>query len=525
MDVSARTTVPVDLPARPQEKSAVRLEESDRQELLDQIHMLEGQLAKLAARVEASDSSSANARASAPAIAKTPQMIAQAAPPAQQMPQMPMGAQTAAPAGTTAQEAAPKTVEERLDENDKRLSDLESSTVLSEPISRTKKIEVWVDQNSNEYDHQVPGAKKVLTYQRERVYRRENINEKIGEALSEQEEKSVQVGVSGAIMPQGVVQTQGPGTQAAGRAYDLASADLFFSARVAQNTHFFADLVGLTGPTPDGTPPGSEIPALTLLNSYTARLVRQNEVNVREAWLRTEIFSQKLAIVAGRLDMANYFDRNAAANDETSQFLSDALVNNPVLGLTTNGAGVALVYDPKKTVNFKIGFQHNNVDATSLSASILSLAEIGYVMKPFSLPAGNYRFWARTDSSTGRQRNGIGVSFDQKLTDALTLFGRFGQGYVLNEVEKLSGNMRFFSGGLELRKHFIFFPGDAWGIGFAQTKFMSGAARENLAEVYYNFQLTERLRLSPRVQYVREERAGAATIGYLVPGLRLQATF
>ena len=65
---------------------------------------------------------------------------------------------------------------------------------------------------------------------------------------------------------------------------------------LAQYTSFFADVVGLSG-----APPDAEIHGLTLLNSYTARLVRQNEVNVREAWLRSEFFSQRLAISAGRL--------------------------------------------------------------------------------------------------------------------------------------------------------------------------------------------------------------------------------
>ena len=78
-------------------------------------------------------------------------------------------------------------------------------------------------------------------------------------------------------------------------------------------------------------------------------------MNVREAWLRTELFSQKLAISAGRLDLTNYFDRNAVANDETTQFISDALVNNPTLGLATNGSGVVGVFDPKNGFAFKAG--------------------------------------------------------------------------------------------------------------------------------------------------------------------------
>ncbi len=120
-------------------------------------------------------------------------------------------------------------------------------------------------------------------------------------------------------------------------------------------------------------------PSLTLLNSYTARLVRQNEVNLREAWLRTEFFSQRLALIAGRLDLTNYFDHNAVANDETTQFISDALVNNPMLGLSSNGTGVVGVFDPKNGFNFKVGIQQSNPDATNLSDSIFSLAEADYV--------------------------------------------------------------------------------------------------------------------------------------------------
>ena len=193
--------------------------------------------------------------------------------------------------------------------------------------------------------------------------------------------------------------------------YQLASADLLFSAGIAQYTSFFADIVGLSG-----APPDAEIPSLTLINSYTARLVRQNEVNVREAWLRTELFSQKLGLSAGRLDLANYFDRNAMANDETFQFISDALVNNPMLGLSSNGAGVVGVFDPKNGFALKGGFQQSNTDATNLSDSIFSMVEADYVARPPGLSEGNYRVWFRNDNSTGSSRQAWGLSLDQKLT-------------------------------------------------------------------------------------------------------------
>ena len=396
---------------------------------------------------------------------------------------------------------------------EERIGQLEASTVLSEPETRVKRIEVWVDQNGVEYDHPVDGARRKVTYQRERAYRRQTINEKIEEALADAESHSVKLGINATLATQAARQNRGATTDASGHTYQLASADLFFTAGVAQHTVFFADLVGLSG-----APPDAEIPTITLLNSYTARLVRQNEINVREAWLRTELFSQRLGLVAGRLDLTNYFDHNAAANDETTQFLSDALVNNPTLGLAVNGTGVAATYDPKNGLTFKAGFQQSNTDATNLSNSIYSLAEVGYLMTPFSLPEGNYRLWYRADNSAQRRRTGIGVSLDQKLAPAVTLFGRVGS------AEADEGRDRFYSTGIQFQHGFIFNPSDIWGIGYAQMNLASGP-KEKLMEGFYNLGLTERLRLSFHLQHVLDSEQKADTFGYFLPGVRLQASF
>ena len=420
------------------------------------------------------------------------------------------GADNAAgPAG----QASNQVLQERINTLEQRVRDLEASTVLSEPETRTKKIEVYVDKDSNIYDAPKEGAKKIVTYQRERVYRRQTINEKIEEALSDQEAKSVQVGVNAAIAPQFVFQTKGEKTEADRHAYGLASADLFFTARVAQHTLFFADVVGLSGPPPD-----LEVGGLTLLNGFTARLVRQNELNLREAWLRTEVFSQRLALTAGRLDLTNYFDHNAAANDETRQFLSDALVNNPALGLAVNGTGLSAVFDPRNGFNFKIGVQQSRTEATNLSQSLFSLAELGYVARLPGLGEGNYRAWYRIDNSSDRHRVGYGTSLDQKLAPQVTWFGRAGTAQA--DIKR----DYFYSGGLQFANGAGFYPGDIWGLGYAHYDTGAGP-KERLAEGYYNFGISEKFRLSFHLTHVLEKRPGQETLGYLVPGIRLQASF
>ena len=128
--------------------------------------------------------------------------------------------------------------------------------MLSEPETRVRRVEVFVDENGQEHDEQVPGSKPAVTYRRERVYRRQTINEKIEEALADAEEHSVKIGVDAAITTQFAKRTKGDDPFIDNRAYALASADLFFTAGIAQNTIFFADIVALSG-----SPPDAEIPA------------------------------------------------------------------------------------------------------------------------------------------------------------------------------------------------------------------------------------------------------------------------
>ena len=403
---------------------------------------------------------------------------------------------------------------QRIATLEQRINDLESSTVLSEPETRVRRIEVFVDPSGGVHDEPVPGAQPTVTYQRERVYRRQTISEKIEEALEDAENRSVSLGVDAAMGTQFAGRTRGD-LDANKRAYALASADLFFTAGIAQNTIFFADIVGLSG-----SPPDAEIPSLTLLNGYTARLIRQNEINLREAWLRTELFGQRLALTAGRLDLTNYFDQNAFANDETTQFIADALVNNQMLGLSSNGTGVAAEFDPKNGFRFKFGFQQSNNDATNLSDSLYTLSEAGYTFTPLALPEGTYRVWFRTDNTAPEViRKGVGLSVDQKLTNVVGLFARYG-----TQESDLDPRDNFYSFGVSFQNGMVISPLDRWGIGYAHMDLASGD-REHLAEGYYNFQLTERLRLSFHLTHVLDRLESEPRFGYLLPGVRFQAAF
>ena len=421
--------------------------------------------------------------------------------------------QRQAPAAQSQPTAREQELQNRIDELERRVGDLESTTVLSEPETRVRQIEVYVDENGVEYDTPQPGTRAVITYQREAVYRRQTISEKIDEAMEEAAANSVAVGVDAAIVMQNVQQSSGLDTIADGNTYELASADVFFTAGLAQNTIFFADIVGLSG-----TPPDGEVGGLTLLNGYAARLVNQNELTLREAWFMTELANQKLQLTAGRVDLTNFFDHNSAANDETSQFLSDALVNNPMLGLSENGAGLAAVYDPKNGFTAKIGYQQSSSTATNLSDALFYLGEVSKLFTPFNLGEGTYRAWFRTDNSSGTNQQAYGVSVDQKITQALTLFGRVGSAQTAGPRDE------FFSFGFQLKNGGTFNPEDAWGIGMASTELGAGDV-EDLVVGYYNLRMTHKMTLSFHLTHVTEKPFGGDEVSYLVPGVRFQAGF
>ena len=404
---------------------------------------------------------------------------------------------------------------DRIELLEKRLGDLESSAVLSDPETRVRRVEVFVDQNGNQSDTPSPGAKREVTYQRERVYRRQTINEKIEEAMASEKEQAVALGVDATTVAQGAFRTKGDDSLPDRGVYALASADLFFTAKLAQYTTFFADVVALTG-----APPDRQIPSLTLLNGYTARLQQQDQLNLREAWLRTEFFQQRLALTAGYLDLTNYFDRSTVANDETTQFISDALVNNQMLGLSSNGTGFALEYDPKNIFTFRFGLQQSNPDATSLSDSLYSLSEVAATVTPFSLPEGHYRLWFRANNGAVESKKAVGISLDQKITPVVSLFGRYGT----QDLEGTSERDNYWSAGVGFSQGAVFNPHDSWGIGYSKMDLVSGD-KEDLVEGYYNFELTERLRLSFTLQHVLDKPADGPKFGYVLPGIRLQAAF
>ncbi|GMT43002.1 MAG: hypothetical protein IEMM0002_1413 [bacterium] len=409
-------------------------------------------------------------------------------------------------------------LQEKVQELDNRLGELESRAVLSDPELIVKQKDVWVCAKGHRYDNSLDGVcpldklplRKKFTYEREKVYRRQTIGEQIERVLAAEAGRGITIGISATSTLQEAYQLRG-NNQADGEMFGIGSLDIFFIAKPALYTMFFADIETIGGISPD-----ERIDNISLLTSDVDRLDEDKEVNAREAWLRSELFSQKLVLSIGVLDLTNYFDLNMAANDETTQFITDALVNNLLLSPPTNGAGVVAVFDPKTGLVFRAGVQRGSNVRKSLTERTYSIFEMEYLSHLGSLPEGHYRFWYRLYENTA-----WGISADQKLTPYATAFFRYGQGL---GSEQFSRGDSFYSGGVEIRTPHTFGLRDKYAVAFHKTSLATGI-NESLAEVYYSLFLTDNVRTSFHMQYLIDSNKGGNDKSYLIPAVRVQLDF
>ncbi|MBI5890483.1 MAG: carbohydrate porin [Nitrosomonadales bacterium] len=275
---------------------------------------------------------------------------------------------------------------------------------------------------------------------------------------------------------------------------------------------------------------------------------------------------EHLEINVGKIDPFVFFDQNAAADDESSRFLNNVFVHNPLL----DSGGDAGVDAYGFTPGFRIAY-HNEADKPTWWGASLGVfgAGSGAVFdRTFSSPfvigqlefgsnffeglGGTYRLYAwRNGQATAYQNEldtaverhaGWGVSFDQRVGDATTVFGRYGR--------NLNGKVRFDQA-LTLGAEFVGNDwersGDSLGIALAwlptSREFRADSATldmdadgnpdfayaatgaEQLAEIYYRIRLNGQLELTPDIQTIRRPGGDGSAPAATIIGLRGKASF
>ncbi|HJW81537.1 MAG TPA: carbohydrate porin [Acidiferrobacterales bacterium] len=268
----------------------------------------------------------------------------------------------------------------------------------------------------------------------------------------------------------------------------------------------------------------------------------------------------------GKMDPFLFFDQNAVADDETTRFLNTAFVHNPLLDAGGDVGVDAFGFTP----GLRLAYKNETAKPIAWGASLAMfgagsgatftdsfekpffIAQLDTAQRFFGGLAGNYRVyvWRNGQATpytnefdvTTEAHTGWGISADQRVDDAVTLFARYGQ--------QTQGKVRFdrvvtlgaeFGGGYWNR------GADAIGVAIgemrssddfrndAPTRDADGDSTpdfgytpgrsERVAELYYRMRINPQFEVSPHAQFVRAPGADDSADDIKVVGLRAQATF
>ncbi|MDD4899419.1 MAG: carbohydrate porin [Candidatus Omnitrophica bacterium] len=292
---------------------------------------------------------------------------------------------------------------------------------------------------------------------------------------------------------------------------------------------------------------------LILYSNVNRDADNHENVRVTELWYEQGLFKDKAALAFGKLDPTVYFDQNEVANDETTQFLGRMFRNSATLEFPDNTAGLRIAVLPKDWVELGYGMFNGNSD--NWSKMFDNLFNIGQITLKtnFSNLAGNYRFYGWNnnlyhtkwlDSEKAKEAAyGFGLSFDQKVSDIVTLFVRYGwqDPKVYNPDLTASGGLPYsleqsWSAGLQVEgkpwgreKDILAFAiGQAFPSGDYKEYYGFSARPEGHIESYYKLHLNDHLSLSPDLQYIWNafgKDVGDDPNNVFVGGMRAQMEF
>ncbi|MBS4095263.1 MAG: carbohydrate porin [Sulfuricella sp.] len=300
----------------------------------------------------------------------------------------------------------------------------------------------------------------------------------------------------------------------------------------------------------------------------TAEQADNSAVMLAQAWYQADIplplggfkprSKETLTVNFGKMDPFAFFDQNAGANDETRQFLSSMFVHNALLDnpLAANVGADAYGFSPgvrmsylnewSKPENFRLSLgvfgagPGANFSRSFTSPFVIAQAETKQMF--FGGLAGNYRVmvWRNGQAPTyvsgeTRPHRGIGLNFDQRVGDGVTLFGRYGRAW----GERLAFDQTL-SLGAEFNGSYWNRGGDSLGVALGLNKVSADfrndaptldgfgyAAQgvENVVEVYYRYRLNKQFEITPDFQWLRRPAGNGEASSVKILGARAQLVF
>lgn len=263
-------------------------------------------------------------------------------------------------------------------------------------------------------------------------------------------------------------------------------------------------------------------------------------LEVTELWYEHRWWQDRVLFTIGKLDLTTYFDTNALANDETTQFLAPGLVNSAVVEFPTdNGLGLRLTVNALPWLDLSVGWGEADADYEDIFADSFGILEAAFKPSPFNRP-GVYRFYAWKNwadhtafdnpTRTHADNWGVGMSLDQQLIDPIAMFFRWGL-----QDDDVSAVKMSWSTGLEVHGTWWRRPDDVLAVAVGQAMLGSPfkrsaeapaqTASERFVESYYRFVYNDHLALSLHLQVIDNAGGDASRDTVAVIGGRVHVTF
>ena len=227
---------------------------------------------------------------------------------------------------------------------------------------------------------------------------------------------------------------------------------------------------------------------------------------------------KRACIIAGVVNLTNYFDAVGIANDTFASFVNSGFVNSTILPLVDSNAG-AVVQVELNSRNYvmaavsRTGVEMGYNPFHGASDGYCVVGEYGHIFGEGSTIVRLNPFFTMTDEETEddgtRHRRNAGLVGSVEYTtphERLTVYARAGfaaKQYLGNSAEVSFGaNVKLFP------KREDDFLGVSYGVFKGQTPYLSedeeeqGHRRESVLEVMYCLQVNDYFKIVPHLQYI-----------------------
>ena len=289
----------------------------------------------------------------------------------------------------------------------------------------------------------------------------------------------------------------------------VGSFDFYAHTSFSSNTILFFDLEAV-----GGNGPSEFYETFSGLNDDAGTTQDEDgtdRITLLEAWYEFTLLNKSVTITAGKIDLTNYFDNNAFANDETHQFISSAFVNSTAFTVPSNSPGLRVRTTFLNRFHFQFGLSNSHNSGENLFKNIYRIASVSFRFATGTGFESNMRFYGfqhLADYSFG-----WGLSFDKVFLNKYNFFVRYGNNQ--NKLADFGGIKSSWSSGSSFVTSFLK-ENTVMGLAYGESNsVISQLKTEKLIELYVRFRLNKWINFSPHFQYVANAAGSSKSYSFV----------